>query len=114
VEQVLRQLHEHPARHWHVVWGMVNDKVRADILALLPPAASYYWVCPSVPRGLDAAILAQEGAELGLSGQAYGQVMAGLEAARAAAKPDDLIYVGGSTFVVADLLAAYPGVSAMG
>lgn len=106
VRAVMEQLARRPYPRLHLVWGMVQDKAHEKILQLLPPAAAYYWVRPELARGLDAAALAAKGAALGLAGQVCGSVAAGIAAARAAAGPDDLIYIGGSTFVVADALAA--------
>lgn len=105
VEAVMAQVRSLPYERLHMVWGMVSDKQHADILRLLPSEATYYWVRPGVPRGLAAAELAAKGEAEGLSGQVCGSVAEGLAAARAAAGPDDLIYIGGSTFVVADALA---------
>ncbi len=87
----------------HIVWGMVNDKEAGEILALLPPAASYYFVRAAIPRAMPTAGLLSAAAELSLSGKAYASVMDGYRAALAAAQPDDLVFVGGSTFVVAEI-----------
>ncbi len=89
----------------HVVIGFVNDKDVSAILKMLPQDALYYFATPSVRRGRDSKSLRQLAAEHGLYGQAYPTVGAAFSAAKSAADPADTIFVGGSTFVVADLLA---------
>ena len=74
------------------------------MLQLFPQGAKYYFVSPKVPRGLDAELLATEANKSGRLGKPYGSVKKGLEKAIEKAKKDDLIYVGGSTFVVAEAL----------
>lgn len=88
----------------HFVWGMVSDKDRATILALLPKDGVYYFCKPSVIRGCDADTLRMEAHSLGLQGMAFGSVSEALRSAYSAAKLQDIIYIGGSTFVVADAL----------
>lgn len=87
-----------------MVWGMVSDKDRKKILQLLPRDAVFYFCKPSVIRGLDANMLAEESSTFGLTGSTFADVKSGYLQALKDAKPRDLIYVGGSTFVVADLL----------
>ncbi len=87
-----------------IVWGMVSDKDRQTILALLPKEAIYYYCKPSVIRGLPSDELSTEGDEIGLEGRPFGDVKSAYVQALKDARPQDLIYVGGSTFVVADLL----------
>jgi dihydrofolate synthase/folylpolyglutamate synthase len=87
-----------------MVWGMVSDKDRQKILALLPKDAIYYYCKPSVIRGLASDELSKEGNEIGLEGRPFGDVKSAYIKALDDARPQDLIYVGGSTFVVADLL----------
>ncbi len=88
----------------HFVWGMVSDKDRASILALLPLDGVYYFCKPSVLRGYDAEKLSGEAHLLGLQGKAFGSVVEALRSAYSAASLQDIIYIGGSTFVVADAL----------
>ncbi|MEO0474313.1 MAG: cyanophycin synthetase, partial [Bacteroidota bacterium] len=88
----------------HIVWGMVSDKKHADILQLLPKEARYYFVKPDVPRGLDADELKEKAETMGLKGVSFDSVAAGLAAAKASAQPDDVIFIGGSTFVVAEVV----------
>lgn len=88
----------------HVIWGMVSDKDRGKILGLLPKDAQYYFCKPDVVRGYDANLLSKEGESWGLIGESYNDVLSAYNAAVNCAKPIDMIYVGGSTFVVGDLL----------
>ena len=88
----------------HFVMGVVNDKDLTKILAMLPKEATYYFCRPDIPRGLDAENLKQQAADFGLNGEAYSSVNAALKAARNAAGKDDLVFVGGSNFVVAEII----------
>lgn len=88
----------------HFVWGMAKDKEIIKILGMLPKDASYYFVRPDVPRGLDSEELARSATESGLTGKSWGSVNNGLDAALAVANPQDLVFVGGSTFVVAEVV----------
>ena len=83
---------------------MVSDKDRQTILSLLPKEAVYYYCKPSVMRGLASDVLALEGKSMGLEGTFFEDVKSAYLQALNDARPQDLIYVGGSTFVVADLL----------
>lgn len=88
----------------HVVIGFVNDKDVTTILGMLPRQARYYFTNAAIPRALNAQELCAKGIAAGLSGEAYPSVGAALDAARKGTSPDDVIFVGGSTFIVADLL----------
>lgn len=92
----------------HVVWGMVSDKDSTSILSLLPASARYYWAKPDVPRGKPAEDMEAEGRAAGLTGSVHSSVRAALAAARAAAAPNDMIYIGGSLFVLAEALNPGP------
>ncbi len=105
VQEVLEQLRQGSEKQWHIVWGMVGDKDRSKVLALLPPEARYYWVKPDLPRGLSADVLSADAQQYGLKGDVYASVALGIEAALQVAQSQDLIYIGGSTFVVAEALA---------
>jgi dihydrofolate synthase/folylpolyglutamate synthase len=105
---VLAQLARVPHRHLHLVLGVVNDKDVTKVLALLPQDATYYFCQADIPRALPAAELAAQAAAQGLAGLAYGPVPTAVAAARAAAGPDDLVFIGGSTFVVAEVAELYP------
>ncbi|MBI1288276.1 MAG: bifunctional folylpolyglutamate synthase/dihydrofolate synthase [Flavobacteriales bacterium] len=88
----------------HFVWGMVNDKDVSKTLVMLPKEATYYFCKPDVPRGLDVVILSEKATELGLKHTSYSTVQEALESAKSKAKTEDIIYVGGSTFVVAEVV----------
>ncbi|MGN0086149.1 MAG: bifunctional folylpolyglutamate synthase/dihydrofolate synthase [Alloprevotella sp.] len=90
----------------HVVFGMAGDKDIDGVLALLPQQATYYFAKASVHRALDATTIAGKARTFGLRGLSYPTVEAAYAAARAAAAETDFIYVGGSSFVVADFLTA--------
>lgn len=101
---MLSQLLAIPHRQLRMVWGMVGDKDVSKVLALLPAQAQYYFVKPDIPRGMDATLLQQKAGAYSLHGDVYPSVRAGLDAALSDAAPDDLIFVGGSTFVVAEVV----------
>lgn len=87
-----------------VVIGFVSDKDISHILNMLPVDARYYFTQPSVARALPCTSLAEKAAEFGLTGNTYHSVHEAYSAARTEASANDLIYVGGSTFIVADFL----------
>jgi dihydrofolate synthase/folylpolyglutamate synthase len=107
LRMVVEQLRRLPHRALHLVIGTVNDKDVAGMLALLPTEATYYFCAATIPRALPAAELAQQAAGLGLHGQVYGSVSEAVAAARGAARADDVVFIGGSTFVVAEVEALY-------
>ena len=104
ISAVMEQVKQTPWKNLHVVWGMVSDKERDSILPLLPGEATYYFTPSSVPRTLDAETLRSEAARYGKKGKAYASVAEAYRAAQEQAGVDDMIFTGGSTFVVADLL----------
>jgi dihydrofolate synthase / folylpolyglutamate synthase len=85
------------------VWGMVKDKDTAGILSVLPKDASYYFCEAKIPRALDATTLCRQAAAAGLRGLVIADVNEALSAALQAAAGDDFIFIGGSTFVVAEI-----------
>ena len=101
---VLNQIQKEPFDQLHFVFGVVNDKDLDEVLPLFPKNAIYYFCKPNIPRGLEATILAQKAAQFGLDGKIYNSVSAAYEKAKQNAQPTDFIYVGGSTFVVAEIL----------
>lgn len=88
----------------HIVMGVVNDKDVSKVFKFFPKDAAYYFAKPEIPRGLDATILKEKAAELGVEGTVFISVKEALAAAKKAADEEDLIYVGGSTFVVAEVI----------
>ncbi len=101
---VLKQLMAIPHARLHIVLGMVDDKDIASVLGLFPREATYYFCKPSVPRGLNAKELAMAASSLDLIGKSYMDVSDALVSAKKAASANDLIFVGGSTFVVAEVI----------
>jgi dihydrofolate synthase / folylpolyglutamate synthase len=104
LKEVTSQLKNMSYRHLHMVIGMVNDKEVTKMLKLLPREATYYFCKPDIPRGLESKELRIEAEKFGLKGKAYESVNAALEAAREKAGMEDMIYTGGSTFVVAEVV----------
>ena len=103
IGEVVNQLKKYSYSKLWMVIGMVNDKDISKVLDLLPKEANYIFCQASIPRALDAHELARKGNEKGLIGQVIPTVTEALEFARKNASPDDLIFVGGSTFVVAEI-----------
>jgi dihydrofolate synthase / folylpolyglutamate synthase len=104
LEMVLKQIGITPHKKLHIVIGFVSDKNIRELLAMFPAEASYYFTRASIPRALDDGELQDMAREAGLRGNRFGTVAEALNAARQNAGSDDLIFVGGSTFVVADIL----------
>lgn len=104
VKLIMEQLGKESFRKLHILWGMVGDKDATAILKLLPKDARYYWCRPDIPRGKDAHELKNEADQHGLAGIIFPSVQDALAAAKKEAAPEDLIFVGGSTFVVAEAL----------
>tara|TARA_B100001059_G_C17823993_1_gene580180 strand:+ start:1419 stop:2609 length:1191 start_codon:yes stop_codon:yes gene_type:complete len=100
IQQLLKETHQ----HLHIVFGVVNDKDVMSILPLLPKKATYYFCKPDVPRGLDQNILSTLFLDNGFSGNSYASVSKAYNFALKAASVDDVIYIGGSTFVVAEVV----------
>ena len=101
---VLNQLKKEKFDQLHIVLGVVNDKNLGDILPLFPKNAKYYFCKPNIPRGLEAEILATKAKDFELKGEIYNSVSNAYANAAKNATPDDFIYIGGSTFVVAEIL----------
>jgi dihydrofolate synthase/folylpolyglutamate synthase len=101
---VMKQLSKETFNSLHIVFGVVNDKDLKSILDLLPKKAIYYFCKPDIPRGLDAEELKRIFIDYGLNGEAYNSVNEAYKTALENAKSTDLIFVGGSTFVVAEII----------
>ncbi len=100
----LAQVVQRAPAHLHVVLGMVGDKAIGRMLALLPTQSATYYFCHArIPRALPAAELQVQAAAFGLIGEVYPSVMAAVTAAREVAGAADAVYIGGSTFVVAEV-----------
>ena len=101
---VMAQLQEQEYTTLHIVLGMVSDKALDAILPLFPKKAIYYFCRPDISRGLDETILYQKAKEMELNGYTYSSVNEAYKAALDFALETDLIYIGGSTFVVAEVV----------
>lgn len=104
LEIVLNQVKNENFDELHIVLGVVNDKDLDEILPLFPKNAKYYFCKPSIQRGLDALVLQQSARIYDLNGGTYSSVSAAYQMALHKARPEDFIYIGGSTFVVAEIL----------
>lgn len=104
LEIVLNHLKTEQFDTLHFVFGVVNDKDLDEILPIFPKKAIYYFCKPNIPRGLDASILAQKALEFGLHGKVYNSVSEAYQNALQIATTADFIYIGGSTFVVGEIL----------
>ena len=104
IREVVSQLAEMTYNKLHFVIGMVNDKDIDHVLQLLPHNCEYYFCKADIPRGLDANILAEKAFELGLRGSVYNSVRDAYRSAINAAQFDDVIFVGGSNFIVAEVV----------
>ena len=91
-------------RHRHIVFGMVDDKDVQGVMALLPTDATYYYTKANNKRAVSEGVLKVYGAEFGLQGEAYPDVVSAYEAAQKAANEKDFVFIGGSSYVVAEFL----------
>jgi len=104
IKAVVNQLVQLRYDKLHMVFGMVSDKDAFSILNLLPKNATYYFCKPDIPRGRDVEQLSEEAFKAGLNGKTYHSVRQAYNAAVNNAGGNDVIYVGGSTFVVAEIV----------
>ena len=100
----MNQLSGMKAQHKRIVIGMVSDKDVSGSLSLMPKDAVYYFTKASVKRALDENLLCEKAKALGLHGTSYSTVAEAYNAAQSEASPEDIIYIGGSNFVIADFL----------
>ncbi|WP_075591143.1 bifunctional folylpolyglutamate synthase/dihydrofolate synthase [Labilibacter marinus] len=104
VSQLVEQIKQTAHKNLHIVWGMVNDKDITKVLQLLPANANYYFAKPNIPRGLDAEELNREAQKVGLQALVCTSVNDAVKKAKKNAASNDLIFIGGSTFVVAEVV----------
>jgi len=104
LEIVMNQIQKEQFDTLHIVLGVVNDKNLDEILPLFPTDAIYYFCKPNIPRGLDANILQEKAKQFQLNGEVYNSVSDSYNKALENATTKDFIYIGGSTFVVAEIL----------
>lgn len=105
IQQIVSQLKNETYKQLHIVLGLVKDKDINTILRLLPTNASYYFTKAQIPRALPEGELQEKALRFGLHGSAYPFVKEAIEEAKSKASPDDLIFIGGSNFIVGDALA---------
>ena len=101
---VLNQLKRETFKVLHIVLGVVSDKNLEPVLSLFPSSANYYFCEPDIPRRLSVSVLQEKALKFGLVGKKYGTVKEALKMALLNANQQDIIYVGGSTFVVAEII----------
>ena len=104
IQYITRQLQETPHRYLHIIIGMVNDKDVNTVLSMLPKDAVYYFTQASVKRAMPCDEFARIARKHNLQGTCYGDVWTAYHAAKQNAGKSDLIFIGGSTFIVADML----------
>jgi len=104
IREVVRNLEILKPKKLHFVFGMVNDKDINGVLEILPKEATYYFCKANIPRGLDAGILAGQAASYGLNGKAFHSVIAAYHKALSESTIDEVVFVGGSIFVVGEIL----------
>jgi dihydrofolate synthase/folylpolyglutamate synthase len=101
---VIEQIHRQKFRKLHIVLGLVNDKDVVSILKMFPKDATYYFCQANIPRALDGIELKNIAGSNALTGEVYLSVKEAYDAALLSAAPEDMVFVGGSTFVVAEVL----------
>ena len=104
LEYVFEQLKEEQYEKLHIVFGVVSDKDLASILPLFPKTATYYFCKPNIPRGMDPFELQRRCLDSGLLGESYDSVKVAFDSALKNSTKNDLIYIGGSNFVVAEVI----------
>ena len=104
LEYVIHQLANQTFETLHIVLGVVNDKKLDDVLSFFPKNANYYFCKPNIPRGLDEKELASQAKQFDLYGVTYNSVNEAYAAALLKATKEDIVFVGGSTFVVAEVV----------
>lgn len=104
IQMVVEQIKKQKYQQLHIVFGMVQDKDTDAVIDCLPKDAVYYLSCPAIPRGMPVDNLSRKFKQKGLTFQSFESIKKAYECALAQAQPDDFIYVGGSTFVVAEII----------
>ena len=104
LEYVMNQVKKIPAKRRHMIIGFVSDKDLDSVLPLFPADAEYYFTKAAVPRAMDENRLMNEASRFGLKGSSYASVNEAFNAAMTFVGPTDLIFIGGSTFVVAEVI----------
>ena len=99
------QIKAQACRQLRIVFGMVDDKDVTTVMKMLPKNAIYYWTQATTKRAIKVEKIAELGTSLGLNGNVYPSVNKAFKAAQADAAEDDFIFVGGSSYIVADFLS---------
>lgn len=107
IEQILTQLKNINYAQLHMVMGMVKDKNIDAVLAMLPKEASYYWCKANLPRAMEANELANKAEQMGITGLVCSSVSDAVKQAQSKAQKEDFIFIGGSTFVVAEAIPLF-------
>ena len=105
ISEVMVQIKHTPYRNLHIVFGTVSDKDPGKVLSLLPKDAKYYFTRADIPRALDPSLLAEKARKFGLEGEIFQHSGKAFLAAKSSALPEDMIFIGGSTFLVGEILA---------
>ncbi|CAM1333953.1 bifunctional folylpolyglutamate synthase/dihydrofolate synthase [Tenacibaculum aestuariivivum] len=100
----LKQLSRERFKTLHIILGVVSDKKIEEVLPMFPKKAIYYFCKPNIPRGLSEKILKEQSKKFNLYGESFESVNQAFENAKLNANKEDVIYIGGSTFVVAEVL----------
>jgi dihydrofolate synthase/folylpolyglutamate synthase len=103
IRELVEQLNHQPYRELHFVFGTVKDKDLSRVFPLLPRQAKYYFCQASIPRAFPVIELQEEAAQFGLQGKVYDDVNHAIREARRQADPADLVFIAGSTFIVAEI-----------
>lgn len=104
IRAISEQIKNTPHKTLHFIFGTVGDKDPSAVLQLLPKNADYYFVKANLPRAMDAKELAIKAELVGLKGKIFSSIQSAFEKAKSVAGNNDLIFIGGSTFVVAEIL----------
>ena len=104
IKEIVSQINNTTHKQLHFILGVVNDKDITEMLQLLPQNAIYYFTNAAIPRALKADELATQAAAYNLKGSIYNSVADALSAAKQTADKEDLIFIGGSTFTVAEVV----------
>jgi dihydrofolate synthase/folylpolyglutamate synthase len=104
IREIIEQIGMTDYRKLNIVFGLVDDKNTDEVLSLMPKDANYYFTRASIPRALNENILLELAKAYGLQGKTYPSVGKAVDAAKVESGKEDLIFIGGSTFVVAEVV----------
>ena len=104
LKEIVSQISNTPHKNLHIIIGMVQDKNIDDMLLLLPKNATYYFTKANIPRSMNENLLQKQASKIGLKGFSYESVSSAYSSAKNNSTPNDLIFIGGSTFIVAEII----------